>query len=145
MYCGTVVWPIHCMGCKRVLPLSDWPRSAAAPPGTLRHHRSQAVRCHRGSWAWQPIAAAPRQLPGKAALWKNLKWSLFLRGTLIVYAAVCFLLSFTLQSYVCAHPSTVLLDPLPAMTQLLDRFASYRIMSKLQYSLRGELRLHSVL
>uniref|UniRef100_A0A8C2XA66 Inositol-tetrakisphosphate 1-kinase n=1 Tax=Cyclopterus lumpus TaxID=8103 RepID=A0A8C2XA66_CYCLU len=33
------------------------------------------------------------------------------------------------QSYVSAHPATVLLDPLPAMTRLLDRFASYRIMS----------------
>ncbi|KAM4627387.1 inositol-tetrakisphosphate 1-kinase-like [Polymixia lowei] len=40
------------------------------------------------------------------------------------------------QSYVSAHPSTVLLDPLPAMTQLLDRFASYRIMSQLHNSLR---------
>ncbi|XP_039635104.1 inositol-tetrakisphosphate 1-kinase-like isoform X2 [Perca fluviatilis] len=40
------------------------------------------------------------------------------------------------QSYVSAHPSTVLLDPLPAMTQLLDRFASYRIMSKLHNSIR---------
>eukprot|EP00064_Thunnus_orientalis_P014194 superscaffoldBa00002435_g14235 len=41
------------------------------------------------------------------------------------------------QSYVSAHPTTALLDPLPAMTQLLDRFASYRIMSKLHNSLRG--------
>ncbi|XP_029302527.1 inositol-tetrakisphosphate 1-kinase-like [Cottoperca gobio] len=40
------------------------------------------------------------------------------------------------QSFMSAHPSTVLLDPLPAMTQLLDRFASYRIMSKLHKSLR---------
>lgn len=40
------------------------------------------------------------------------------------------------QSYVSAHPTTVLLDPLPAMTQLLDRFASYRIMTKLHNSLR---------
>ncbi|XP_074535904.1 inositol-tetrakisphosphate 1-kinase-like [Halichoeres trimaculatus] len=40
------------------------------------------------------------------------------------------------QGYVSAHPSTILLDPLPAMTQLLDRFASYRIMSKLRNSLR---------
>lgn len=40
------------------------------------------------------------------------------------------------QSYVSAHPRTVLLDPLPAMTQLLDRFASYRIMSKLHNSLQ---------
>ncbi|XP_016887710.1 inositol-tetrakisphosphate 1-kinase-like isoform X2 [Cynoglossus semilaevis] len=40
------------------------------------------------------------------------------------------------QSYVSAHPSTVLLDPLPAMTQLLDRFATYRIMSKLENSLQ---------
>ncbi|XP_075956919.1 inositol-tetrakisphosphate 1-kinase-like [Anarhichas minor] len=40
------------------------------------------------------------------------------------------------QSYVSAHPSTVLLDPLPAMTQLLDRFASYQIMSELHKSLR---------
>lgn len=53
-------------------------------------------------------------------------------------------LSFTWQSYVSAHPRTVLLDPLPAMTQLLDRFASYRIMSKLQSSLRGEMQLQSV-
>ncbi|KAI3353851.1 hypothetical protein L3Q82_005065 [Scortum barcoo] len=45
------------------------------------------------------------------------------------------------QSYVSAHPSTVLLDPLPAMTQLLDRFASYQIMSKLHNSLQGELQL----
>lgn len=40
------------------------------------------------------------------------------------------------QSYVTAHPGTILLDPLPAMTQLLDRFASYRIMNKLHNSLR---------
>ncbi|XP_069550482.1 inositol-tetrakisphosphate 1-kinase-like isoform X1 [Brachyistius frenatus] len=40
------------------------------------------------------------------------------------------------QSYVSAHPRTILLDPLPAMTQLLDRFASYLIMSKLHYSLQ---------
>ncbi|XP_026228312.1 inositol-tetrakisphosphate 1-kinase-like isoform X2 [Anabas testudineus] len=40
------------------------------------------------------------------------------------------------QNYVSAHPGTVLLDPLPAMIQLLDRFASYRIMSKLHNSLR---------
>lgn len=40
------------------------------------------------------------------------------------------------QSYVSANPSTVLLDPLPAMTQLLDRFASYLIMTKLHNSLR---------
>uniref|UniRef100_A0A673AZJ3 Inositol-tetrakisphosphate 1-kinase n=1 Tax=Sphaeramia orbicularis TaxID=375764 RepID=A0A673AZJ3_9TELE len=40
------------------------------------------------------------------------------------------------QSYVSAHPSTVIVDPLPAMTQLLDRFASYRLMSKLHNSLR---------
>uniref|UniRef100_A0A8C7T8L7 Inositol-tetrakisphosphate 1-kinase n=1 Tax=Oncorhynchus mykiss TaxID=8022 RepID=A0A8C7T8L7_ONCMY len=41
------------------------------------------------------------------------------------------------QGYVSTHPHTVLLDPLPAMSQLLDRFASYRIMSQLQNSLRG--------
>ncbi|TWW76708.1 inositol-tetrakisphosphate 1-kinase-like isoform X2 [Takifugu flavidus] len=40
------------------------------------------------------------------------------------------------QSYISAHPRTVLLDPLPAMTQLLDRFASYQIMTKLHNSLR---------
>ncbi|XP_046892348.1 inositol-tetrakisphosphate 1-kinase-like isoform X1 [Hypomesus transpacificus] len=40
------------------------------------------------------------------------------------------------QSYVSAHPSVILLDPLPAMTQLLDRYASYRIMSKLHHALR---------
>ncbi|XP_070825991.1 inositol-tetrakisphosphate 1-kinase-like isoform X2 [Chaetodon trifascialis] len=55
------------------------------------------------------------------------------------------------QSYVSAHPTTVLLDPLPAMTQLLDRFASYQIMSKLHNSLRDwhicsppYLEVHSV-
>ncbi|KAM9812440.1 inositol-tetrakisphosphate 1-kinase-like [Syngnathus typhle] len=40
------------------------------------------------------------------------------------------------QAYVSGHSRTVLLDPLPAMTQILDRFASYRIMSNLQNSLR---------
>ncbi|XP_019717094.1 inositol-tetrakisphosphate 1-kinase-like isoform X2 [Hippocampus comes] len=40
------------------------------------------------------------------------------------------------QSYVSAHSKIVLLDPLPAMTQILDRFTSYRIMSKLHNSLR---------
>ncbi|XP_030632569.1 inositol-tetrakisphosphate 1-kinase-like [Chanos chanos] len=39
------------------------------------------------------------------------------------------------QGYVSSHPQTVVLDPLPAMRQLLDRFASYRIMSKIQESL----------
>ncbi|KAM8905147.1 inositol-tetrakisphosphate 1-kinase-like isoform 3-T3 [Spinachia spinachia] len=42
------------------------------------------------------------------------------------------------QSYVASHPTTVLLDPLPAMTRLLDRFASYRIMSHLRDSLRAD-------
>lgn len=51
-------------------------------------------------------------------------------------------LSFTSQSYVSAHPTTILLDPLPAMTQLLDRFASYQIMSNLHNKLRGELQHH---
>ncbi|XP_030600565.1 inositol-tetrakisphosphate 1-kinase-like [Archocentrus centrarchus] len=40
------------------------------------------------------------------------------------------------QSYVSAHPDTILLDPLPAMTQLLDRFASCQKMSQLNSSLR---------
>ncbi|KAK5868287.1 hypothetical protein PBY51_009315 [Eleginops maclovinus] len=40
------------------------------------------------------------------------------------------------QSFVSDNPSTVLLDPLPAMTQLLDRFVSYRIMSELHNSLQ---------
>lgn len=40
------------------------------------------------------------------------------------------------QKYVSAHPNTIILDPLPSMKQLLDRFASYRIMSKLHNSLR---------
>ncbi|KAF4085773.1 hypothetical protein AMELA_G00098640 [Ameiurus melas] len=40
------------------------------------------------------------------------------------------------QTYVSTHPRTVLLDPLPAMKQLLDRFASYRIISKLQNTLQ---------
>uniref|UniRef100_A0A8C2X9Z5 Inositol-tetrakisphosphate 1-kinase n=1 Tax=Cyclopterus lumpus TaxID=8103 RepID=A0A8C2X9Z5_CYCLU len=48
------------------------------------------------------------------------------------------LANFQVRSYVSAHPATVLLDPLPAMTRLLDRFASYRIMSELRESLRGE-------
>ncbi|XP_012693786.1 inositol-tetrakisphosphate 1-kinase-like isoform X1 [Clupea harengus] len=42
------------------------------------------------------------------------------------------------QNYISAHPQTLLLDPLPAMTQLLDRFASYRIMSQLQNTLKGK-------
>ncbi|CAI5694501.1 unnamed protein product [Oreochromis niloticus] len=42
------------------------------------------------------------------------------------------------QSYVSAHPDTVLLDPLPAMAKLLDRFVSCRIMSQLNSSLRGD-------
>uniref|UniRef100_A0A4W5NCQ4 Inositol-tetrakisphosphate 1-kinase n=1 Tax=Hucho hucho TaxID=62062 RepID=A0A4W5NCQ4_9TELE len=33
------------------------------------------------------------------------------------------------QGYVSGHPHTVLLDPLPAMSQLLDRFASKQIMN----------------
>ncbi|XP_051935000.1 inositol-tetrakisphosphate 1-kinase-like isoform X6 [Hippocampus zosterae] len=40
------------------------------------------------------------------------------------------------ESYVSAHSRIVLLDPLAAMTQILDRFTSYRIMSKLHNSLR---------
>ncbi|XP_028319997.1 inositol-tetrakisphosphate 1-kinase-like isoform X2 [Gouania willdenowi] len=43
------------------------------------------------------------------------------------------------QSYVSTHPSTILVDPLPAMSQLLDRFTSYRIMSQLHKSLRDRL------
>lgn len=60
----------------------------------------------------------------------------------VVFSFVFF--PFTSQSYVSAHPSIVLLDPLPAMTQLLDRFASYRIMTKLHNSLRGKLQRHDV-
>ncbi|KAM6987663.1 inositol-tetrakisphosphate 1-kinase-like isoform 1-T1 [Tautogolabrus adspersus] len=55
------------------------------------------------------------------------------------------------QTYASAHPTTVLLDPLPAMTLLLDRFASYQIMSKLRNSLRDwricsppHLEIHSL-
>ncbi|KAJ8280251.1 hypothetical protein GJAV_G00052320 [Gymnothorax javanicus] len=40
------------------------------------------------------------------------------------------------QDYMSAHPLTVMLDPLPAMSLLLDRFVSYRIMNKLQNSLK---------
>ncbi|CAB1348753.1 unnamed protein product [Coregonus sp. 'balchen'] len=43
------------------------------------------------------------------------------------------------QGYVSAHPHTVLLDPIPAMSQLLDRFASYRIMNQHQNSLRDTI------
>ena len=53
-------------------------------------------------------------------------------------------LSLQFQSYVSANPSTVILDPLPAMSQLLDRFVSYRIMTKLHNSLQGGLQFHSV-
>lgn len=60
-------WRIPCIRFQSALPLSDWPLSATGAPGALRCHRSQAVRCHRGGWAWQQIAAAPRQLPGKAS------------------------------------------------------------------------------
>ncbi|KAM9318466.1 inositol-tetrakisphosphate 1-kinase-like [Pholidichthys leucotaenia] len=41
-----------------------------------------------------------------------------------------------LQSYVSSRPNTILLDPLPAVAQLLDRFTSYRIMSNLHSSLQ---------
>lgn len=50
---------------------------------------------------------------------------------------VCVLMLFLFQDYISAHPETVLLDPLPAMTQLLDRFASYRIINQLQHTLKG--------
>ncbi|XP_063060528.1 inositol-tetrakisphosphate 1-kinase-like [Engraulis encrasicolus] len=42
------------------------------------------------------------------------------------------------QNYISAHPQTVLLDPLPAMSKLLDRFASYHIMSQLQDRIKGK-------
>ncbi|XP_066559820.1 inositol-tetrakisphosphate 1-kinase isoform X2 [Amia ocellicauda] len=42
------------------------------------------------------------------------------------------------QEYMAAHPLTVLLDPLPAMGRLLDRFTSYRIMSHLQHSMADD-------
>ncbi|XP_039616533.1 inositol-tetrakisphosphate 1-kinase-like [Polypterus senegalus] len=41
------------------------------------------------------------------------------------------------QEYTAAHPYTVLLDPLPAMRKLLDRFVSYRIMGRLQTTIPG--------
>ncbi|KAJ3591049.1 hypothetical protein NHX12_008996 [Muraenolepis orangiensis] len=40
------------------------------------------------------------------------------------------------QSYIWAHPLTILLDPLSSMSRLLDRFTSYGIMSQLHNSLR---------
>uniref|UniRef100_A0A8C5DYI4 Inositol-tetrakisphosphate 1-kinase-like n=1 Tax=Gouania willdenowi TaxID=441366 RepID=A0A8C5DYI4_GOUWI len=49
------------------------------------------------------------------------------------------LANFQVNSYVSTHPSTILVDPLPAMSQLLDRFTSYRIMSQLHKSLRDRL------
>ncbi|RXM97908.1 Inositol-tetrakisphosphate 1-kinase [Acipenser ruthenus] len=42
------------------------------------------------------------------------------------------------ERYTAGHPHTVLLDPLPAMRRLLDRFASYRIMEGLQTAIPGE-------
>ncbi|KAK6470697.1 inositol-tetrakisphosphate 1-kinase-like isoform X1 [Huso huso] len=42
------------------------------------------------------------------------------------------------EGYTAGHPRTVLLDPLPAMRRLLDRFASYRIMEGLQTAIPGE-------
>ncbi|MGH0153094.1 UNVERIFIED_CONTAM: hypothetical protein FKN15_023315 [Acipenser sinensis] len=42
------------------------------------------------------------------------------------------------EGYTAGHPHTVLLDPLPAMRRLLDRFASYRIMEGLQTAIPGE-------
>ncbi|XP_041092193.1 inositol-tetrakisphosphate 1-kinase-like [Polyodon spathula] len=42
------------------------------------------------------------------------------------------------EGYTAEHPHTVLLDPLPAMRRLLDRFASYRIMERLQTAIPGD-------
>lgn len=79
--------------------------------------------------SWRPSVTAARSSSSPTSRWATLNrniWShCYRRGRL------------SLQSYISAHPGTVLLDPLPAMTQLLDRFASYRIMTKLHNSLRG--------
>lgn len=52
----------------KVFFLPDRPHSAAGTPGALRCHRSQAVWCHCGSWAWQQIPTDARQLSGKRTL-----------------------------------------------------------------------------
>ncbi|XP_043918929.1 inositol-tetrakisphosphate 1-kinase-like [Protopterus annectens] len=42
------------------------------------------------------------------------------------------------QEYMAAHPNTVLLDPLPAMKKLLDRFQSYKLIHSLQALCPGD-------
>ena len=41
------------------------------------------------------------------------------------------------QEYIDAHPETVILDPLPAIRTLLDRFKSYKLIHKLEESMKG--------
>lgn len=119
--------------------VADWPHAATGTSGTLRRHRAQTVWRDRGGWAWRALAAAPRQPPGNPPNPNPAAARLGLLDFVCTHKRWQSILSLliTFQSYVSSHTRTVLLDPLPAMTQLLDRFASYRIMSKLHSSLRG--------
>ncbi|TRY57037.1 hypothetical protein DNTS_023941 [Danionella cerebrum] len=42
------------------------------------------------------------------------------------------------QDYIDAHPETVILDPLPAIRTLLDRFKSYKLIHKLEDSMQDD-------
>lgn len=41
------------------------------------------------------------------------------------------------QEYIDAHPETVILDPFPAIRTLLDRFESYKLIHKIEESMKG--------
>ncbi|XP_017538319.1 inositol-tetrakisphosphate 1-kinase [Pygocentrus nattereri] len=44
----------------------------------------------------------------------------------------------SVQEYIDAHPETVILDPLPAIRTLLDRFKSYKLIHKLEESMKDD-------
>ncbi|XP_072541037.1 inositol-tetrakisphosphate 1-kinase [Salminus brasiliensis] len=46
------------------------------------------------------------------------------------------LLVQSVQEYIDAHPETVILDPLPAIRTLLDRFKSYKLIHKIEESMK---------
>ncbi|XP_066533437.1 inositol-tetrakisphosphate 1-kinase [Hoplias malabaricus] len=48
------------------------------------------------------------------------------------------LLVQSVQEYIDAHPETVILDPLPAIRTLLDRFKSYKLIHKIEESMKDE-------
>ncbi|KAG9282967.1 inositol-tetrakisphosphate 1-kinase [Astyanax mexicanus] len=48
------------------------------------------------------------------------------------------LLVQSVQEYIDAHPETVILDPLPAIRTLLDRFKSYTLIHKIEESMKDD-------